>query len=348
MPWRNPATATEGLMWGRVRNASNGSYVDDATVTVNGSGRPAVKTDGNGYYIATLIPATAGGTSYSVTASKTGMTSQTVSNATVLAGDIVRYDLFLNPPGTPSGLTATAVSGSQINLLWTDNATNETGFIVARTTVSGGPYTNLASLAANATSYANTGLPTNTTYYYVVRATNSYTASANSAQAGATTLTPPAITNQPVSLVVTAGQNATFSVAAAGSPPLSYQWRFNTTNLAGATASSFTRTNVQPTDAGDYSVVVTNAAGSITSSNALLTVLQAPPAQLAIGRQPDGQMLLQVTAAPGLYRVEAAPELTNAVWEELTNLTNPGSGFEYTDPQTNLPQRFYRTRRLQP
>ena len=96
MPWRNPATATEGIMWGRVKDVETGLYVDDATVTVTDG--PTVKTDGNGYYVATLVPATAGGTAHSTTASKSGMTFQTITNATVLAGDIVRYDFVLNIP----------------------------------------------------------------------------------------------------------------------------------------------------------------------------------------------------------------------------------------------------------
>jgi hypothetical protein len=96
MPWRNPATATEGIMWGRVKDAKTGLYVDDATVTVTGG--PTVKTDGNGYYVATLIPATAAGTRHSTTASKSGKAPQTIPDATVLAGDIVRYDFMLNMP----------------------------------------------------------------------------------------------------------------------------------------------------------------------------------------------------------------------------------------------------------
>jgi hypothetical protein len=104
MPWRNPATATEGMMWGRVMDAKTGLYVDDATVSVTGG--PTVKTDGNGYYVATLIPATAGGTMHATTAGKSGMTSQTITNATVLAGDIVRYDFVLNSGVTAADFTA--------------------------------------------------------------------------------------------------------------------------------------------------------------------------------------------------------------------------------------------------
>jgi hypothetical protein len=96
------------------------------------------------------------------------------------------------PPTAPSGLGATAAGTSQINLAWTDNSTDESNFVVARSTVAGGPYTDIATLAANTTSYSNTGLSASTTYYYVVRATNANGASANSNQASATTAAPPA------------------------------------------------------------------------------------------------------------------------------------------------------------
>ena len=99
-----------------------------------------------------------------------------------------------NPPVAPSGLTATAVSASQINLGWTDNSSDESNFIVSRSTTAGGPYTDIATLAANTTSYNNTGLAASTTYYYVVRAVNSGGSSALSNEANATTQAPPAVT----------------------------------------------------------------------------------------------------------------------------------------------------------
>jgi len=108
MPWRNPATATEGIMWGRVKDANTALYVDDATVTVIGG--PTVKTDGNGYYVAALIPATAAGTVHSTSASKTGTVPQTIANATVLAGDIVRYDFALNDTVPPLGIFRTTTN----------------------------------------------------------------------------------------------------------------------------------------------------------------------------------------------------------------------------------------------
>ena len=277
MPWRNPATATEGLVWGRVRNAATGAYLDDAIVTV--AGRPAVRTDGNGYYVATRVPATAAGTPYSITASKTGLVSQT-NNAVVLAGDVVRYDFALPVgPTAPTNLTATVYSYAQINLNWTDTATNETGFIVARGTTSAGPFTDIAGLPVNSTSFANTGLAQNTTYYYVVRATNTLAASVNSPVASAMTpVSPfPTITNQPQSQTVVVGTNTAFSVATTGSLPLSFQWRFNGVSIPKATATTYTINSAQYSNGGTYSVVVTNSYGSVTSAPATLTVLSGLP-----------------------------------------------------------------------
>jgi hypothetical protein len=90
-------------------------------------------------------------------------------------------------PSAPTNLAASAISSSQINLSWTDNSSCEANYIVARSTTSGGPYTDVATLGANVTSYSNTGLAGNTTYYYVVRAKNPSGSSPNSNQASATT-----------------------------------------------------------------------------------------------------------------------------------------------------------------
>ena len=78
----------------------------------------------------------------------------------------------------------------------------------------------------------------------------------------------PFILTQPQSQSQLPGLNSTFTVALGGTPPLSYQWRFNDNDIPGATDSSFTITNVQATNLGSYSVLVTNVAGLTTSSNA--------------------------------------------------------------------------------
>jgi pectate lyase len=100
--------------------------------------------------------------------------------------------------------------------------------------------------------------------------------------------TGPAIVTPPQSQTVTEGENATFTVAATGTAPLSYQWYFNTnTPLANATNTTFTVTNAQAADAGKYSVVVTNVVNSVTSAFAALTV--TAPSAPTINTEPEPQ-----------------------------------------------------------
>lgn len=103
-------------------------------------------------------------------------------------------------------------------------------------------------------------------------------------QGGSTTPPPPpppttpdpaiTIVTQPANLTVNQGATATFAVEASGLGSLSYQWRFNTSPIAGATASSITIPNAQSINAGNYDVVITSGAQTITSSPGTLTVAQ--------------------------------------------------------------------------
>jgi pectate lyase len=122
---------------------------------------------------------------------------------------------------------------------------------------------------------------------YTVVVTNSY-GSVTSAVAQLTVNVPvaPSITTQPQDQTsILPGATATFSVAASGSDPLNYQWYYNTnTLLANATDSILTITNVQPGNAGSYSVTVSNLAGGVISSNAFLTVNTNPVAPVFISQ----------------------------------------------------------------
>jgi endonuclease/exonuclease/phosphatase family metal-dependent hydrolase len=125
---------------------------------------------------------------------------------------------------------------------------------------------------------------------------------------GALVTNPPAITTHPVSQTNSVGANVTLSVVATGTAPLAYQWRFFGTNLNGATATSYSLTNIQPTNAGDYTVVITNIAGSITSSIATLTITTGPvitnqPQSLSINVGDNATFDVGVTgAAPFGYQ----------------------------------------------
>ncbi len=87
---------------------------------------------------------------------------------------------------------------------------------------------------------------------------------------------PPLVTTQPLSQTNNSGTTATFTVTAAGTAPLIYQWLKNTTAISGATGATLTLSSVSDSSAAAYSVVITNAAGSVTSSAAALSVLDVP------------------------------------------------------------------------
>ncbi len=95
----------------------------------------------------------------------------------------------------------------------------------------------------------------------------------NAGSAGKCVGTLPTIITQPTNQTVFAGQTATFNVAVTGTPPLYYQWSVNNSNILNATNATLTLTNVQTDQAGSYSVLVTNMAGTTLSSNAVLTVI---------------------------------------------------------------------------
>ena len=95
---------------------------------------------------------------------------------------------------------------------------------------------------------------------------------------------PPLISQQPASRTVPAGSTAAFNVAAAGAPPLSCQWQFNSVNIPGATGPTLPLFSVQPGLAGEYRVLVSNGMGSVLSTPATLTVQSTPsPAGVIVG-----------------------------------------------------------------
>ncbi len=139
------------------------------------------------------------------------------------------------------------------------------------------------------------------------------------------------------------GQSATFQVLASGSPPLSYQWWFNATPLAGQTGANLALTNLLSGQAGAYSVVVSNPAGSVTSAPAPLVVNDACVdlrlyAGLNIAGQSGAAYVLSYTTNLG----------TPVTWFPLATNTIPAAGWFYFDMDSPFsPQRFYRVT-LQP
>jgi len=112
------------------------------------------------------------------------------------------FTTIMTAPSTPTSLSASVASSTQINLSWQDNATNETGYKVERKTGASGTYSEIASLSAGSTSYSNTGLTDGTQYYYQVRAYNSAGNSNYSNESNGTTPM-----NAPTSLAATAASS---------------------------------------------------------------------------------------------------------------------------------------------
>lgn len=120
-------------------------------------------------------------------------TSQTLQFALTVTDDVGLTDTafvsisVIGPPVAPSGLTATAVNASRIDLAWSDNSADETGFRIDRRRP-GGEFTVIADLPANTTTYSDTGLATSTPYEYRVRAYSGSLESAPTETVSATTL----------------------------------------------------------------------------------------------------------------------------------------------------------------
>jgi len=107
------------------------------------------------------------------------------------------------------------------------------------------------------------------------------------------------------------------------------------------TDSAYLCSDAEAKDAGSYSVVVSNIAGTVTSADALLTVSQPTRPRIdSIVLTSGDQIHLQISGAPGHYAIEAASNLVD--WAELTNFPSTNTTFQYLDPETNLMQRFYR------
>jgi hypothetical protein len=112
----------------------------------------------------------------------------------------------------------------------------------------------------------------------------------------------PAIVSQPISQTVNQGQNSSFIVQT-GPGLLNYQWQFNGVNISGATSNIYVVTNVQPINAGYYSVSITNLGGAVVSSNAVLTVNAGPaitvqPQSLVLGQDSDAVFSVLATGSP--------------------------------------------------
>jgi subtilisin-like proprotein convertase family protein len=135
----------------------------------------------------------------------------------------------------------------------------------------------------------------------------------------------PTILSQPQDVFTSVGSTATFTISASGAPPPSYQWLFNDTNiLVGAKSPTLSLVNVQSIQAGLYSVKVSNTGGSVTSTDARLSLGQPP----VITLQPQGLTNFQGQAASFTVAATGTAPLT---YQWMANCTRPISGATSTN-----------------
>ncbi len=322
-------------------DGSNGSGGNSAKIKVNititggvSNVAPSITTDPSSMTV------TAGGSaSFTVAASGTptptfqwqkdgvdipGATSTAYTIASVTANDAGNYAaVATNSAGSATsnaatltvsaGVTAPAITSQPASLSATVGT--QASFTVA---ASGSPtptyqwFKDGVSIGgANSTTYSIASVAAGDAGNYSAVATNS----AGSATSNAATLTvsaattAPAITTQPTSLSVTIGSQASFTVAASGNPTPIYQWFKDGVSIGGANSATYTIASVAAGDAGNYTAVATNSAGSATSAIATLTVSTSASAP-AITTQPTSLTVTTGSAASFTVTASGSPTPT--------------------------------------
>lgn len=203
---------------------------------------------------------------------------------------VIVTNLYGSATSAPARLTVIVPGTKPAITLNAADITVTNGFNAAFTNVASGTdplfyrwYFNtntLVSSGVNDTNFTLTPATTNQAGYYTVIVTNLY-GGATSAPAKLTVIVPavkPTITQNPVDVTVTNGYDASFTNAASGTGPLFYQWYFNTnTAVPGGTNAILVVSFPDTNDIGSYRVIVTNVAGSATSSPARLTLIATKP-----------------------------------------------------------------------
>ena len=249
-----------------------GPTTGSTVVTILGNGFETGATVGFGSLPASSVYVTATNSLTAVTpVSPAGLVNVTVTNAdgnTVTLTNVFTYGV---PPGIQDEpynqsvlpgrnvqFQVQVAGASPLVYQWQFNGVNLLDF-------GGISGSHTATLTINNVSLSQSG-------NYSVIITNAF-GTATSSAATLTILVPPSITTQPQALAEGVGANVNFSVTATGTQPLSYQWYQNGGPVGGATASILNIPSIQSANQGNYTVVVTNIAGTATSATANLNVL---------------------------------------------------------------------------
>jgi|GEM_PF-1480607 len=335
----NTPSATNNYTW-QYNNAANAALGHSNTATIPAA---SVRPSASGIYGVSFVSALS--------------SSGTVIVDGVNNGLYPSYWAFGLPPTILAAPVSTNVS-SGVNVTLTATATNNstaygantvTGFkwyfnttnFLSSQTITG--LVGTVSLQLNGVTSANAG-------NYTMVSTNFWgsTTSSPAALTITSTGTAPGISAQPLPQSVLVGQNASFSVTATGTAPLSYQWqKIGLGNLSNGGIYSGVNTNLLKLtgvglgDAGSYLVVITNVAGTTNSSTLALSVSPPPSVSLTAVGANSGQ--LSATTIPGInYVVEGSTNLSPANWVPLQTNVAPGNGVVLFTNTTANPAQFFR------
>ena len=213
----------------------------------------------------------------------------------------------LNEPGT---LQAPPSAGTDDGYGGTTGGMTTTTPILTGTPTQTGTYT--MQLQAFADSTLN--LPPSLTFPFTIVVA-----------AAAQTATPPTFTTQPAPQTITAGTSLTLTAAAGGTPSPSYQWQKAGVAIAGATNATYTLTSAQVADAGTYTVVATNSAGTLTSNAITVAVIAVSSSDRApsIARQPVTQTV--ATGSTVVFNAEVAASPAPAYQWRKNGANIPGA-----------------------
>jgi hypothetical protein len=274
----NPATAVGGAQ------SSSGTVTLSGPAPTGGAQVTLSSSNTSVVTVPSSVTVGAGATSTTFTVSTSVVSASTaVTISASYGGQAQTASLTVTPaPPPPPTLSSLTLNPTSV----VGGAQTSTGTVsLSRAALAGGAQVTLSSnntSVATVPSSVTVGAgATSTTFAVSTSAVSASTAVTISAsyggQAQTATLTvnvvPPSITAQPVNQTVTAGQTANFTVVATGTAPLNYQWQRGGVAIPAANSSTYTTPATTTSDTGaQFTVVVSNSAGSVTSTPATLTV----------------------------------------------------------------------------
>ncbi|MFY9509467.1 MAG: immunoglobulin domain-containing protein [Rubrivivax sp.] len=282
----------------------NGSAIEGATSTSYSLAAPDLADSGASFRVAVT----------NVAGSVTSVAATLTVNPLVAATIVTQPTDATVVAGSPASFSVLAGGSSPLNYQWQRDGTDIAG--------------------ANAATYtlANpTAADSGAAFGVVVGNAAGNVTSNNALLTVADSVTAPVITAQPQSSATLDGATASFVVAARGTAPFSYQWRKNGTAIPGAASSSYTTPTLTLADGGNvYTVVVSNGAGSATSSNATLTINPRP---VAVTAQPVGATVV-VGATAGFSVTATGSVPITYQWRKNGAAISGANGASYTTPAT--------------